>query len=62
MPAEIRDRQEEICEPLIAIADLAGGQWSEGARLALLKLCGQEEDASVGVKLLTAIKSKRAKR
>jgi hypothetical protein len=57
MPAKIRDRQEEICEPLIAIADLAGGNWPESARAALVKLCGQEEDASIGVKLLAAIKS-----
>lgn len=57
MPTEIRDRQEEICEPLIAIADLAGGKWAESARAALVKLCANEEDASIGVKLLAAIKS-----
>jgi uncharacterized protein DUF3631 len=55
-PAEIRDRQEEICEPLIAIADLAGGTWPEIGRAALVGLCVQEEDASTGVKLLGDIK------
>jgi hypothetical protein len=55
-PAEIRDRQEEICEPLIAIADLAGGNWPEIGRTSLVSLCAQEEDASTGVKLLGDIK------
>src|SRR5207248_8795362 len=31
--------------------------WSEKARIALIKLCSQEEDASLGVKLLAAIRS-----
>jgi len=56
MPGQLQDRQAEICEPLIAIADLAGGEWPEKAREALVKLCQQEEDASIGVKLLSAIK------
>jgi uncharacterized protein DUF3631 len=56
-PAEIRDRQEEICEPLIAIADLAGGNWPEIGRAALVSLCAQEEDASTGVRLLGDIKN-----
>lgn len=55
-PAEIRDRQEEICEPLIALADLAGDTWPEIARTALVGLCAQEEDASTGVRLLCDIK------
>jgi hypothetical protein len=56
IPADMQDRQEEICEPLIAIADLAGGKWPETGRAALVKLCAQEEDASIGVKLLTDLK------
>lgn len=56
-PAEIRDRQEEICEPLLAIADLAGGSWPEIGRAALVGLCAQEEDASTGVRLLGDIKN-----
>jgi Protein of unknown function (DUF3631) len=57
MPGELQDRAEEICEPLVAIADMAGGKWPEESRLALLKLCQQEEDASLGVKLLAGIRS-----
>jgi hypothetical protein len=56
IPGTIEDRQEEICEPLLAIADLAEGAWPEKARQALVKLCVQEEDASTGVNLLTDIK------
>jgi hypothetical protein len=56
LPEELNDRQQEICEPLAALADLAGGQWPEKARTALIKLCCQEEDASLGVKLLVAIR------
>jgi len=40
----------------LAIADLAGGEWRSKARAALSKLCSQDEDASIGVKLLADIK------
>jgi hypothetical protein len=56
LPNELTDRQQDICEPLLAIADFAGGAWSEKPRAALVKLCCQEEDASTGVRLLTDIK------
>jgi hypothetical protein len=39
LPDELNDRQQDVCEPLLAIADLAGGDWPERARSALLKLC-----------------------
>jgi hypothetical protein len=57
LPDELTDRQQDYCEPLLAIAELASGEWSDKARLALIKLCSQEEDASLGVKLLAAIRS-----
>src|SRR5262249_55223112 len=56
MPDGLNDRQEEICEPLIAIADLAGGEWPQKARSALMKLCANVEEVDIGVKLLGAIK------
>jgi hypothetical protein len=57
IPNELDDRQQDICEPLLAIADLAGGDWPERARIALVKLCSEtEEDESLGVKLLSAIR------
>jgi Protein of unknown function (DUF3631) len=57
LPEELNDRAQDITEPLIAIADLAGGEWPNRIRGALVKLCSQEEDADLGVQLLTAIKT-----
>ena len=58
MPDELSDRQADICEPLLAIAELAGDEWLERARGALVKLCCQtEEDDGLGVNLLSAIRS-----
>jgi hypothetical protein len=56
LPDELNDRQQDITEPLVAIADQAGGEWPERARAALVKLCAQEEDASIEVQLLADIK------
>jgi hypothetical protein len=55
MPAEISDRAEEAWEPLIAIADMAGGDWPGRARAAAIALgTGTPEDGteSIGVRLL----------
>lgn len=54
MPAGIVDRPGEIWEPLIAVADAAGGSWPEAARAACVALCASAEDrrASLGVRLL----------
>jgi hypothetical protein len=54
MPLE--DRAADTWEPLIAIADLAGGDWPARARDAAVTMtqaeAQQEEDASAGVRLL----------
>jgi hypothetical protein len=50
------DRAEEVCESLLAIADVAGGEWPKRARDAARELSGGEPDTdSVGVQLLKAI-------
>ncbi len=46
LPEALNDRAQDNWEPLLAIADLAGGQWSMGARRAALKISG--EKAGVG--------------
>jgi hypothetical protein len=57
IPVELSDRQADICEPLLAIADLVGGEWPERSRGALVKLCGEQDDGeSVQGKLLSAIR------
>jgi len=57
LPASLGDRQADICEPLLAIADAAGGPWPERGRAALVKLLteGEEDSESLGAKLLTEI-------
>jgi hypothetical protein len=59
MPNELSDRQKDISEPLLAIAELAGGEWSEILRRALVVLFGSasSEDDSSGVMLLSDIRS-----
>jgi hypothetical protein len=64
LPDEMGDRQQDISEALLAIAELAGGNWPERLTNSLLRLFGSSvaEDDSVGVRLLTAIQSVFAER
>jgi hypothetical protein len=57
-PPELSDRQADCCEPLLAIGDLACGEWPNAARRALVQLCceAQADDQSNGVRLLADIK------
>ncbi|HPA50128.1 MAG TPA: DUF3631 domain-containing protein [Thermoanaerobaculia bacterium] len=54
LPRELGDRAADGAEPLLALADLAGGPWPERARRAIVALAGEraEEDESDGVQLL----------
>ena len=57
MPDELNDRQQDICEPLLAIADEAGEKWGKAARAALKKLYGQQDkERDLSVRLLADIK------
>jgi len=47
-----RDRQADVWEPLLAIADLAGGEWPDRARRAAIGLAGAVEDQDINVELL----------
>jgi putative DNA primase/helicase len=45
-PSSLNDRAADIWEPLLAVADLAGGKWPEAARAAAVGLsAGKEETA-----------------
>jgi hypothetical protein len=59
MPSELNDRQRDVCEPLIAIADCAGGEWPEKARQGLVTLLASRprRDDSQAVVLLADIKA-----
>jgi Protein of unknown function (DUF3631) len=52
IPNVLSDRQADIWEPLIVIAEYAGGRWSTDARAAAVALSIQNEDESRGVTLL----------
>jgi hypothetical protein len=55
MPPGITDRPADVWEPLIAVADAAGGDWPKRARAACTELAVATEtgEASLGVRLLT---------
>jgi hypothetical protein len=57
LPGELDDRAAEAWEPLLAIADLAGGEWPARARGAAVALSGEEdrEEVAIGTLLLRAI-------
>jgi hypothetical protein len=59
LPESLSDRQQDGAEPLLAIADVAGGEWPTRARAALVELLTGTvaEDQSVGVRLLADIQA-----
>ncbi len=58
LPHELDDRAAEAWEPLLAIADMAGGEWPRLAREAAIALSGQEDrdEVTIGTLLLEAIR------
>lgn len=58
LPESITDRNADIWECLIAIADCAGAEWPNKARVAAVALVADSEDmvASLGVRLLGDMK------
>ena len=59
MPAEIQDRDADVWEPLLAVADLAGGDWPRRARRAAKALmeAAKEAEPSFGIQLLTDLRT-----
>lgn len=60
LPDELDDRAQDAVEPLLAVADLAGGTWPERARAALVELRRGDEssvESSLGVELLADIRA-----
>lgn len=58
MPLGIEDRNADIWEPLLAIADAAGGEWPAAARAAAVALVAEGRDGSpsLGLRLLTDLR------
>jgi uncharacterized protein DUF3631 len=57
LPDEVTDRAADCWEPLIAVADLAGGKWPGTARAAAIalvtRLVEDRREASLGLRLLS---------
>ena len=58
MPQGVNDRDADCWEPLLAIADTAGGDWPERARAAALALVAAASDRTIttGVQLLSDLR------
>ncbi|MFJ4405909.1 DUF3631 domain-containing protein [Streptomyces sp. NPDC088910] len=59
MPDGITDRPADVWEPLLAVADAAGGAWPERARDAcaqLVKAAQVDDKGSLGIRLLTDLR------
>jgi len=58
MPDGIEDRNADLWEPLLAIADAAGGEWPEIARVSAVTAVtdSQESAPSLGIRLLSDLK------
>ncbi|HJD84170.1 DUF3631 domain-containing protein [Kitasatospora aureofaciens] len=59
LPEGISDRPADVWEPLIAVADAAGGHWPERARTACVQLVTASkanDKGSVGIRLLTDLR------
>jgi hypothetical protein len=60
MPDGIEDRNADVWEPLLAIADLAGGNWPERARNAAVTLVAAaavDDKQSLGIQLLADLRT-----
>ncbi|GGR26053.1 hypothetical protein FHS38_001035 [Streptomyces netropsis] len=59
MPEGVTDRPADVWEPLLAVADAAGGAWPVRARAACLELvtaASEDDKASLGIRLLTDLR------
>ena len=57
LPANLNDREQDNWEPLLIIADIAGGDWPDRARAAALQLAALDNSTtSVGTDILLNIK------
>jgi hypothetical protein len=59
LPPEIADRDADVWEPLLAVADAIGGDWPQRAREAGVTLVteSKEVEPSLGIRLLNDIRS-----
>ncbi|MFF8281034.1 DUF3631 domain-containing protein [Streptomyces lateritius] len=59
MPEGVTDRPADVWEPLLAVADAAGGEWPKRARKACVELVAAaqvDDKGSLGIRLLTDLR------
>lgn len=59
LPEGVTDRPADVWEPLLAVADAAGGDWGKRARVAcveLVKASQSDDKGSLGIRLLTDLR------
>lgn len=59
LPEGVTDRPADVWEPLLAVADAAGGDWPQRARTAcaeLVKASQTDDKGSLGIRLLTDLR------
>jgi Protein of unknown function (DUF3631) len=56
VPEALNDRAADNWRPLLAIADLAGGEWPARARAAALTLSGESAEDALGIELLKDVR------
>ncbi|MEU3690305.1 DUF3631 domain-containing protein [Streptomyces narbonensis] len=59
MPDGVTDRPADVWEPLLSVADAAGGDWPERARAACVELVNAaraDDKGSIGIRLLTDLR------
>ena len=59
MPADVEDRNADMWEPLLAVADIAGGSWPGRARAAAVALVAvaREVEPSLNIRLLADVRT-----
>jgi Protein of unknown function (DUF3631) len=59
MPSGVEDRDADVWEPLLAVADRIGGEWPKQARAAAVSLvsAAKEAEPSLGIKLLSDLQA-----
>jgi Protein of unknown function (DUF3631) len=59
LPPEIQDRDADVWEPLIAVADAVGGDWPARTRAAAVALVAESKDRepSLGMRLLADVRT-----
>lgn len=58
MPPSVEDRDADMWEPLLAVADAAGGDWPQRARVAAVALVADSKEStpSLGIRLLADLR------